>query len=228
MPQAGPCHARGMDVVLRALRDAAALVVAARCPGCDAPGSMLCDACRGALAARPLRRTSPGGLPLYAAVPFEGVAARVIRTLKADGATSLARPLGQALRVVIRALPPEPPLVPVPTSRAAFRRRGYRVPELLVRRAGFDAQRLLLPGHRIADQRGLGRDARARNVHGSMRVAAGRHPPEVIVVDDVITSGATLDEAARVLARSGLRVIAGVALASTPTHDGLARSVRTH
>lgn len=156
---------------------------------------------------------------MIAALPFEGVAARVIRRLKEQGATTLARPLGVALAVALREAGGGQ-VVPIPTSRAAFRRRGYRVPEVLVRRAGGRSIRMLLPARAVGDQRELGRDARARNVHGSMRVARLRPPDRVIIVDDVTTSGATFDEAARVLRDAGIEVRAGVALAATPSRIG--------
>ncbi|QTV79418.1 ComF family protein [Microbacterium sp. NIBRBAC000506063] len=200
----------------RTADEVAAFLLAATCAGCDRPGTLLCASCRDALAPRPVRRESPSGLPLVAALPFEGVPARVIRRLKEEGETSLARPLGVALRSVLRDVGADAALVPIPTSRAAFRRRGYRVPELLLRRAGYRPRRLLLPARAAGDQRELGRVERARNVRGSMRVAAATRPTRVVIVDDVTTSGATFDEAARVLAASGIHVVAGVAAASTP------------
>lgn len=216
-------------------RELLALLLAAECPGCDRPGALLCEDCAGELAPRPVTRRTPGGVPVRAALRFDGVAARCIRRVKEDGQTMLARPLGDALGAVL----PEPAgcLVPVPTSRAAFRRRGYSVPELLLRRAGAVPSRLLLPGRATGDQRALGAVERALNVRGSMRVGRARSAvrsgePAVVIVDDVVTTGATIDEAARVLAGAGLHVEGAIALAATPrtttrtAHDDTARSGR--
>jgi predicted amidophosphoribosyltransferase len=106
-------------------------------------------------------------------------------------------------------------VVPVPSSRAAFRRRGYAVTDLLARRAGATPRRLLVPGRAGLDQRGLGRQERARNVGGTLR-ARRAEGMRVVVVDDVVTTGATLDEAVRVLRRAGADVVGAAAVATTP------------
>ncbi|QMU97755.1 ComF family protein [Microbacterium esteraromaticum] len=199
----------------RIASDALALLLAASCPGCDRGGTLLCDRCRMQLRADPHEVRTPHGLAVHAALRYEGVPARAIRRLKEDGATLLARPLGAALGAVLRPRAGDALIVPVPTSRASFRRRGYRVPDLLVRRAGLEAHRNLASARLTDDQRGLGRAGRARNVAGSMRATAhGRGG--VVIVDDVVTTGATLDEAARALSAAGFTPVCAVALASTP------------
>lgn len=199
------------------LTEITAFLLAASCAGCDEPGQLLCTACRAQLLPTPLRERTPGGLELHAALAYEGVAARCIRRLKGDGETLLARPLGAALAAVLSpVVAPSTWIVPVPTSRGAFRRRGYRVPELLIRRAGQCPQRVLSLVRRSADQRGLGVSARARNVHGAMRARVEGNGAEAIVIDDVATTGATLDEAARALRVTGFTVTCAVTLAATP------------
>jgi predicted amidophosphoribosyltransferase len=160
-------------------------------------------------------------MPFRAAIPFEGVAARCIRRLKGEGATFLARPLGAMLEsVLIPDVTPMTWVVPVPTARKAFRRRGYRVPELLVRRAHAEPQRVLRLVAGTVDQRGLGAQDRETNVRGSMRARRRTEGAEAVIVDDVVTTGATLDEAARALEAAGFRVVAAVALAATPHRAG--------
>ncbi|MDT0156791.1 phosphoribosyltransferase family protein [Microbacterium sp. ARD32] len=200
--------------------EALALLLAAVCPGCDSVGTLLCGECRRMLIADPLEIRTDGGLVVHAALRYEGVVARSIRRVKEDGATMLTRPLGDALaQVLARHAPLDALVVPVPTSRAAFRRRGYRVPELLIRRAGYPAERMLRPSRRTRDQRGLDREERARNVAGSLRaVGAPGEGRQVVIVDDVVTTGSTLDEAARALRTAGFRPVCAVALAATPGH----------
>ena len=196
-----------------------AFLLAASCAGCDAPGLLLCDDCRTALAPRPIDLRSPAGLPVRAALPFEGVAARCIRRLKDEGETLLVRPLGRALAGAMDASAPSPAdhlaMVPVPTSRAAFRRRGYRVPDLLIRAAGA-SPRPVLTRRRHADQRGLSIEERAANARGTMRARGAGAGIRAVVIDDVVTTGATLDEAARALGRAGYHVVGAFALAATP------------
>ena len=205
----------GSDAWKRIGRDALALLLASSCPGCDRSGTLLCDDCRMLLLPDPLGTRTPRGLVVHAALQYGGVPARAIRRLKEEGATMLSRPLGAALQPVLRARARGALIVPVPTSRAAFLRRGYRVPDLLIRRAGFTAHPALVPERRTDDQRDLGRAARARNVAGSMRARLpGRG--DVVIVDDVVTTGATLDEAARALRAAGFTPLCAVALAATP------------
>lgn len=202
------------------LAEIGAFLLAATCAGCDVPGALLCDRCRARLQADPVDVRTPRGLPVRAALPFEGVAARCIRRLKGDGDTLLARPLGATLaHVLTPALGDGIHAVPIPTTRAAFRRRGYRVPDLLIARAGAEPWGLLRPHGRHVDQRGLSVQERAQNVHGSLRVRHDGRGAMVVIVDDVVTTGATFDEAARALTAAGFEVVSAVALAATPRHS---------
>ncbi len=209
------------DVVARSFADAFALLFPVDGAGCGEPDVALCDACRDALAPAVRCDRLASGLPVWSGLPFQGVAARVIRALKQDGRTALARPLATPLRVAVAEATASvggvDAIVPVPTSKAAFRRRGFRVVELVARRAGVGTERLLLPARRVADQRGLGLDARRANVTGSMR-ARDMTARRVLVLDDVVTTGATLDEAARALRAAGAEVVGGVCVARTPRH----------
>ncbi|WP_091231901.1 ComF family protein [Microbacterium sp. 3J1] len=214
MPSSRPFRTIGAELL--------SFLLAADCAGCGSPETLLCDDCREAIRPRPVDVRTPGGLPVRASLPFESVAARCIRRLKDEGETLLARPLGASLGAVLRdtaGTGTKALAVPVPTSRSSFRRRGYRVPELLLRHAGAEPTRLLSTERGGADQRELGVAQRARNVHGRMwSTRRGRGRP-VILVDDIVTTGATLDEAARALDVAGFRVVAAVALAATPRHS---------
>ena len=110
-------------------------------------------------------------------------------------------------------------LVPVPTSPGAMRRRGYRVVETIARRADLPFRRLLAAGTGAADQRRLGRAERAQNVAGVMHAQPARGL-RVIVLDDVVTTGATLGEAERALTAAGARVLGAATVASTPRRRG--------
>jgi len=212
--------------VRRAAGEALALLLPVRCAGCDTDGIALCDGCRAALTPRVVRRPV-AGFAVHAGLAFTEQRARVVRALKEEGRTGLARPLAGALRAAAltgvaeasgTASVGEWTVVCVPTSRAAMRRRGFRVVELLARRAGLPATRLLTPARATGDQRGLDRAARVRNVAGSMRArdAAGR---AILLLDDVVTTGATLAEARRTLLDAGAAIVAVAALAATPRRD---------
>lgn len=199
----------------------AALLLSATCAGCDEPGTLLCAPCRQELVPTPQDTVTPRGLVVRAALPFEGVASRCIRRLKGEGETLLAGPLGTALAAVLTPeIAPTTWVIPVPTSRRAFRRRGYRVPDLLIRRADADPQRVLSLVTSTVDQRGLGAQAREQNMRDAMRARLPGEGADAVIVDDVVTTGATIDEAARALEAGGFRVVAAVALAATPRRAG--------
>lgn len=210
-----------------ACADVLALLLPVSCAGCGEPDVVLCERCHLEVAPQ-LRRqrieASGGGIPVWSGLVFDGVAARVLRALKEEGRTALAEALAPALAAALtaalaQAAGEDVVLVPMPTSRAAYRRRGFRVPDLLLRRAGRRAQRRLRYARRTADQRGLDREARRRNVAGSL---VARMPAQstagvrVIVVDDVVTTGASLAEAVRALRAAGADVVGAVTLAATP------------
>ncbi|MFV0319254.1 MAG: ComF family protein [Microbacterium sp.] len=204
-------------VVRGALADALALAFPVDCAGCAQPGRALCAACVDAVAPSPRHRVLDDGLTVWSGLDYDGVAARALRALKEEGRTELAGALAPALRVALAAVGEGNAglrVVPVPTSRAAMRRRGYRVVDLLVRRAGVGTVPLLVSARRVADQRRLGREERAHNAEGSLRARSAAGMP-VVIADDVVTTGATLSEAARALTAAGARVVGAVTVAAT-------------
>lgn len=221
MPGAAPDHCeRRAPGVRDALSAALSLVFPTWCAGCDLPDVGLCPHCRAELQPRVTVRTI-GALRVCAGLTFDGVAARALRACKEEGRTGLARALAPALAAAADAAfaavgvdAAGAVVVPVPTSPAAMRRRGYRVAELLAIRAGLHPRRLVRTTGDAADQRALGVAEREGNVANTMfaRGAAGH---AVLIVDDVVTTGATLREAARALTDAGATVIGAATVAST-------------
>ena len=202
-----------------ALAEALVLLLPIACAGCDRPDVALCATCTAALIPRPEHRRiddGEGAVPVWSGLRFEGVTARVVRALKEEGRTGLARVLAPALAAAVSQFDTaHAVLVPLPTSRAAYRRRGFRVTELVAARAGLPVERLLRTARRTGDQRGLDREARRRNVTGSLVAhdVAGRR---VVVLDDVVTTGASLAEAVRALRDAGAEVVGAATAAATP------------
>lgn len=211
-----PAAAR-LGLALRAAaQEALSFWLPIACAGCGRLDVPLCPACRAELAPRPSTRVLAGGEAVLCALPFTGVVARCVRAVKEEGRTGLARDLAPALAALLDVVPPAAVVTTVPTRRAAFRRRGFVVVELLVRRAGRRPARVLRLRRVPRDQRGLGREARRRNLSGAL-VARGVRGRPVVVVDDVVTTGATLAEAIRALRAAGAEPVRAVALAHTPS-----------
>ena len=225
--------------VLAALAD---LLLPRECAGCGVPGAVLCRRCAALLAVPHLaqpRRFPAGFPPTVAAGAYDGPVRPAVNAFKERGRAELARPLGAALALAVAGAlaglagrPGPVRLVPVPSSAAALRARGRdHVRELTARAvaelqaAGVPAAeaRLLRRSGRAADSAGLSAAQRRANLAGTFALRPGSSElpatAVLVVVDDVVTSGATLTEAAGVLAsaagREGPPMLAAV-VAATP------------
>lgn len=171
-------------------------------------------------------------IPCFAAGAYSGVAKAALVAFKHRGAFGLVKPLGRRLAVPLARACAEashdPPLVVTMPSRAKrVRERGYRHVEELVRAASvqretFELARVLRPLRGRTGQVGL--DVRARE-ENAKRIAVRRlwapdvRGREVILVDDIVTTGATVRAAQEVLEEAGARVIAVVALCIAVRRD---------
>ena len=211
------------------------LAFPATCAGCRREGAPLCPTCLPALDAR---LSSPGGTPigLPAAIPapllqlewcapFNGPIRAALHDLKYAGERRLAEPLGAALarrwgRVGIGS----EVVVPVPIHAERERQRGYDQAVLLAavtaRYLGLPLTHALERGRATVAQFELGHDERAANVAGAFRLRpstpgareaiAGRW---VLLVDDVVTTGATLAACGAALEHAGAAAVSAIAIA---------------
>ena len=190
----------------------------ARCPRCALPlpaGQPGCGAC--------LRRPPPLAA-CVAALPYGFPWDRSIAALKFQGDAGLAGALARLLAAAPGAealLASAHRLVPMPLSTPRLRERGFNQAALLAgplapRRC--DGASLLRIRHTAALS-GLDRAARQAQVRGAFAVEPGRAGriagQRILLVDDVMTSGATLHEAARVLLAAGAATVSALVLART-------------
>ena len=202
-----------------ALLDAWAIIMPVECAGCGELDRTLCDACVGSLIPLPTTRSTPGGLRVVTALRYEGVVRSVILAVKEQHRTDAVGALAPSLAAAVGrmlALGGGVEVVPVPTSRAAYRRRGYDPLALLVRGAGHRRSTVLRATRRTASQKTLGLAQRAQNLSGAFTAKGDLTGRSFVLVDDVMTTGATLDEAARALAAAGGTVLGAATLAFTP------------
>jgi len=186
----------------------------------------VCERCRRTvlLDCRP-PRTEKGAFwaAAVAALPYEGAVRRTIQRFKYSGRQSYARPLARLMAYALETRLNEPYdlITFVPTSAHNVRTRGYDQAELLARElAGFTGKpeaALLRRVRRTRPMFGLRPAERRANVLGAFALCCA--PEEirgrtVLIADDVLTTGATLSECARVLRENGAQRVLGVAAAS--------------
>lgn len=220
---------RFTTISARSLADAWAVLAPTECSGCGAPDRALCVACAAELCAHP-QRYDRDGLTVWAGLEYAGAVRRVLGNLKDGGRTDAAAALAAPLRAVLAAAladgdsvgsdptGPAVHLVTVPSTAAAWRARGYHPVELVLARAGLAPTRLLRLTGQTQDQVGLGRNARIRNKTGSLCARRNLTGLHCIIVDDILTTGATVREARRAVTDAGGHVCAIATLAQTRRH----------
>jgi ComF family protein len=213
------------------VRGLLSMVVPPLCCACREPefsGRPLCPSCRSSLVALGEHRCARCGSPTAAPIPrcrecrgralaferawspfaYESAARTVVAALKSSGALPLAALMAEELAE--RAPPAllSGTLVPVPAHSRRRRRQGFNqaaaIARAIARRTSLPARDVLVRAASKPPQVGLERRARLANARGSVRLRRGaRAPGSVVLVDDVYTTGATLDACARELLRDG-------------------------
>lgn len=205
------------------------LVLPACCAGCGRPGAVLCRRCRPC--GVPLSVTAPAvpGLPVLAAGSYSHALRAALLAYKERGRRELARPLAAVLSGAVAAAQDAatvavlaPVLVPVPSTRAAARARGGDHVLRLARIAAQSSGGPVLPALRLRrmtrDSAHLNVAERLVNIGGAMSAAPPPPggPTRALIVDDIITSGATIAEATRALGEAGWSVLGAAVVAATP------------
>lgn len=223
--------------------DASRLLWPTRCLACDEAGGELLDLCPACAATLPWHHNAcrqcalplpgPGlcGSCLTRPPPLQATQAaflygapldRLLPRFKFHQDLAAGRLLSQLMAESFASLPPPHALVPVPLHRARLRRRGYdqalELARPLARALGLPLRVDLLRRVRdTAAQSELDAAMRRRNLRDAFAVSAGATlPMHVVLVDDVMTTGATLHAAALALRRAGVRRVDAWVCARVP------------
>lgn len=219
---------------MRAIADLVDLVLARACVACQAWGDPLCAECL-----RTARESGGRHASWAFGTGYQGIGKAAVLAHKRHGVRSLGKPLGLLLADAVRHVCPSPmdiALVPIPSHREALRARGQDTVRAI---AGCAARTLHDDGYRAEvipllrrpmerpSLAGANRAQRQHIVHGAFANNGFTASP-VVIVDDVLTTGATLREAMRTLQARDLRgaaVVAAVLDRSTydPGDDGDSR-----
>lgn len=142
---------------------------------------------------------------------FEGVARRAVHSLKYENLKALARPLAELMAVYLRQNPvPAELIVPVPLHRRRLRERGYNQSALVAQELGrlcdiSVTERVLMRSRYTPPQmEAASAELRRRNVSGAFACRGdGVRQRDVLLIDDVCTTGATLESCAAALKAGG-------------------------
>jgi predicted amidophosphoribosyltransferase len=217
------------------LAAAGELLLGSACHGCSQPWSGVCHRCRTAVLSHGCYLTRPDpcptGFPVtVTTAPYDAIMRQLIRAHKERGALTLTPFLAGRLAAAIEALleltavhREQFVLVPVPSTASAVRERGYDATWAMARRAArilrpaivVPGRRLLRQARSVRDQAGLPAGERAANLHGAFRVVGASPGLAAILVDDVVTTGSSLTEAARALRAAGHPVVGAATVAAT-------------
>lgn len=185
-----------------------------RCAGCDGVAPGLCDGCLARAPLAPPEPPPPGFDDWFVPFAYAGVVRAAVARVKYRNERGCVRRLAD---LCAAAVPVGADVVVtwLPTTASRRRQRGFDHAELLARavarRRGVRSRRLL---ERVDDQPQTGR-TRAERLDGPRFRAVGRPATDVVLVDDVVTTGTSLRNAAATLRWQGCKTVIGVAVART-------------
>ena len=195
--------------------DLSQLIFPSRCFGCHVLGPSICSTCRSSWHPH-YYKTTIDRLTVHSALLYTPTTSKIILAAKESGLKGADELLIDSITHVLNKVIPNNTvyrLVPVPSSKASQRRRGRSFVVDLVsqisQRTGIPMIDCLQLSRRVRDQSGLHRDERASNLVGAFTLNS-RVRGELILVDDVVTTGATLREAARAVNSQGFQAVGSV------------------
>lgn len=192
------------------------LIFPSRCAICDCSGKNLCDSCRSLIWLEP-QEFAVAGIPVFTVTRYGDETSKLIVALKEKGQSALVSELALMLDPILAKIPrteSQVYLVPAPSRPANFSKRGFHPMLLLAQAISNRNPKLRVLNalsfvREVKDQVGLSASERIANLALSMSLNQKVAGKICYLLDDVVTTGATALEAARVL-RIGGASVAGV------------------
>ncbi|CAB4869195.1 unannotated protein [freshwater metagenome] len=209
---------------MRALGSLSELIFPVRCLGCSVLGIEICSSCR-TLWSRHIYRTESSfdgrKFPIYSSVKYSAVASKVIMKSKEDALSIADNLIISSLDHALTYFQKEIGsgfLVPIPSRMSASRKRGRKYINRMVEGLGITPLDVLSHSRAVRDQSTLHAADRIKNLDGALfvnpqtqKIFSKSDPAiSVIIIDDLVTTGATLSEAARALHAGGFHVLGSV------------------
>ncbi len=221
------------DRLVGLLSEFSELAIPQHCAGCGKPRTRICAGCLTELCGSPhyvrVKSVSPQEFPILAGARYEGAPRNLLLAAKERSQTSLIPVIADAafgaaaLLLESHTAPLRLVIVPVPSTAHNNRIRGYNLVAEMARHIRKRLEmnvgdvRVILAlkhGRPVADQSQLTARERAANLHGALMLADSHrkslHSSQVLILDDLVTTGATLREARRALITGGADVIGAV------------------
>jgi ComF family protein len=202
-----------------------ALFLPVSCAGCGAPDIQLCEDCRNLVEIDVQCRElfipeSATRFPLYFGCEFVEPLTGIMHQFKETGHTKLASNLSEWMKPAVQEIQnhntPDVLWVAPPSPRKNYVQRGYHPLKILARQLEITLSPLLRSRRHRADQTGLSRHLRLTNMDGAFIATRNLAGIDIVLLDDVMTTGATLWESARALQAAGANVVGAAVLAATP------------
>lgn len=199
------------------------LIFPSRCISCKRLGDAICLSCKKFWNFKNFRSTTSHHLKLnvYSSIEYSDVATKILLAAKESSIKSADVLIAEAITHSLHQWLKEEwidTLIPIPSRRNVVRTRGRQfmddIAGLVARDSGLRVVSILNHSRRVLDQSGLSSQQRWNNLNHSMVVSGNPDGlGKVLLVDDLVTTGATLTEAARALRYAGIEVMGAVTAA---------------
>jgi len=189
------------------------LIFPQRCIGCMQLGPTICSQCR--LSWHPhIYRTHVDSLLVTSSIIYSPIAARILVAAKESNQRSADILIIDAIRHILENYKGDTAnltFIPMPSSKNAMRKRGRNFMEFVCEELDISYSNILFHQRRVQDQSGLNAQERRLNLVGAFALEKSvRIYGDIVLIDDVVTTGSTLREARRALSAGGLQVSAAI------------------